>query len=181
MKAITDKHEIEKVQAELLPRLINDWALITVGTPEDWNTMTIAWGSMSDMWWQPVVNCWVTPARYTYEFLERHGSFTVSFFPAEYHDDLMTLGTKSGRDGDEADAEDAGGCRDLRGGRHDAGVREDLRPAARPGRHPGRVHGAVLPWHAAPCAFHGKDRAGAEIAATRRRRIGPAAPRRRRT
>lgn len=101
MKAITDKHEIEKVQAELLPRLINDWALITVGTPEDWNTMTIAWGSMGDMWWQPVVNCWVTPARYTYEFLERHGSFTVSFFPAEYHDDLMTLGTKSGRDGDK--------------------------------------------------------------------------------
>lgn len=50
MKAITDKHEIEKVQAELLPCLINDWALITVGTPEDWNTMTIAWGSMGDMW-----------------------------------------------------------------------------------------------------------------------------------
>ena len=101
MDIITDKHEIESVQADLLPRLANDWALMTVGVPGDWNTMTIAWGSMGDMWWQPVVNCWVAPSRYTHSFLERHTIFTVSFFPPEYHDDLLTLGTKSGRDGDK--------------------------------------------------------------------------------
>lgn len=31
MQEITDKHEMEQVQAELLSRLINDWALLTAG------------------------------------------------------------------------------------------------------------------------------------------------------
>lgn len=101
MNVITDKHEIEKVQAELLPRLVNDWALLTAGEGDDWNTMTIAWGSMGDLWWKPVVDAYVVPSRYTYQFMERHDIFTVSFFPAEYRKDLQILGSKSGRDGDK--------------------------------------------------------------------------------
>ena len=101
MTTITDKHEIELIQAELLPRLVNDWALITAGDADDWNTMTIAWGSLGDMWWLPVVDAYVVPTRYTYEFMERHDTFTVSFFPEEYHKDLQLLGSKSGRDGDK--------------------------------------------------------------------------------
>lgn len=53
------------------------------------------------MWWLPVVDAYVVPTRYTYEFMERHDTFTVSFFPEEYHKDLQLLGSKSGRDGDK--------------------------------------------------------------------------------
>lgn len=98
---ITDKHEIEQVQAELLPRLVNDWALLTSGTPENFNTMTIAWGSLGDMWWQPVIDCYVVPTRYTYGYMMENDIFTVSFFPEEYRKDLQILGSKSGRDGDK--------------------------------------------------------------------------------
>ncbi len=101
MESITDKHEIEQIQAELLPRLINDWALISAGAPNDYNTMTIAWGSMGNLWWQPVVDVYVVPTRHTYKYLQDNDAFTVSFFPAEYHQDLQVLGTKSGRDGDK--------------------------------------------------------------------------------
>lgn len=101
MSIITETHEIEQIQAELLLRLANDWALLTVGTESDYNTMTIAWGSFGDMWWKPVIDCYVVPTRYTYSFLERYDTFTVSFFPKEYHEDLQLLGSKSGRDGDK--------------------------------------------------------------------------------
>jgi flavin reductase (DIM6/NTAB) family NADH-FMN oxidoreductase RutF len=101
METITDKHQIEQLQGELVPRLVNDWALLTAGDEDDWNTMTIAWGSMGDLWWKPVVDVYVVPTRYTYEFLERHDWFTVSFFPQEFRSDLELLGSVSGRDGDK--------------------------------------------------------------------------------
>ncbi|MGI6217003.1 MAG: flavin reductase family protein [Coriobacteriales bacterium] len=101
MNVITDKQGIQQVQSELLPRLVDQWALLTSGDKDDWNTMTIAWGSLGDIWWKPVVDAYVVPTRYTYEFMERHEIFTVSFFPPEFHDDLTILGSKSGRDGDK--------------------------------------------------------------------------------
>ena len=101
MERVTDKHEIEKIQAELLPRLINDWALITAGSIDDYNTMTIAWGSLGDLWWQPVIDAYVVPTRHTYKYLQANDTFTVSFFPPDYREDLQVLGTKSGRDGDK--------------------------------------------------------------------------------
>lgn len=89
-------------------RLFNDrWALVTAGSMEHYNTMTIGWGSMGSLWGpphkaRPVLTVYVSPARYTHEFLEENDYFTVSFFPEEYRRDLLTLGSKSGRDGDKA-------------------------------------------------------------------------------
>lgn len=45
MNVITERHEIEKVQSDLLPHLINQWALLTAGEGDEWNTMPIAWGA----------------------------------------------------------------------------------------------------------------------------------------
>jgi flavin reductase (DIM6/NTAB) family NADH-FMN oxidoreductase RutF len=101
MDVINDTHQIEQVQGELVGRLVNEWALLTAGERDDWNTMTIAWGSLGDLWWRPVVDVYVVPSRYTYEFMERHDWFTVSFFPPQYRQDLELLGSVSGRDGDK--------------------------------------------------------------------------------
>lgn len=78
-----------------------DWALLTAGDMDNFNTMTISWGGMGTIWGKPVVTVYVKPIRYTYEFLEKNDYFTLSFFPEEYRTDLLTLGTKSGRDGDK--------------------------------------------------------------------------------
>ena len=77
------------------------WALVTAGTPEDFNTMTISWGSAGTLWGKPVATVYVKPCRHTHSYLERSAYFTVSFFPEEYRKDLALLGTKSGRDGDK--------------------------------------------------------------------------------
>ncbi len=77
------------------------WALLTAGTPADFNTMTISWGGMGTLWSKPVVTVYVKPIRHTFGYMEKNGFFTVSFYPEAYHRDLLTLGTKSGRDGDK--------------------------------------------------------------------------------
>ena len=77
------------------------WALLTAGTKDNFNTMTISWGGMGTLWSRPVVTVYVKPIRYTYEFMEKNDYFTVSFFPEEYKGALGILGTKSGRDCDK--------------------------------------------------------------------------------
>ena len=74
--------------------------LLTCGdfANNDFNTMTIGWGSIGTMWNRPFVMVAVRPTRYTYEFFERYHDFTVSAFPAEFRKALTYLGTHSGRD-----------------------------------------------------------------------------------
>ena len=77
------------------------WALVTSGNIDHFNTMTISWGSMGTLWHKPIITIYIKPVRYTYNFLEENDYFTVSFFDHQYKGDLMTLGTTSGRDGDK--------------------------------------------------------------------------------
>lgn len=78
-----------------------EWALLTAGTKESYNTMTISWGGMGTLWSKPVVTVYVKPIRYTHEFMEENDYFTVSFYPEQYRNPLLLLGTKSGRDGNK--------------------------------------------------------------------------------
>lgn len=78
-----------------------DWALVTAGTMESFNTMTVSWGGLGTLWGRDVATIYVKPIRFTHEFLDKNDYFTVSFFPDGYRDDLTVLGTKSGRDGDK--------------------------------------------------------------------------------
>ena len=77
------------------------WALLTAGSQDHFNTMTISWGGLGTLWSRPVATVYVKPCRYTYEFMERSEYFTVCFFPEAYKKDLALLGSKSGRDGDK--------------------------------------------------------------------------------
>ena len=77
------------------------WALITAGTREKCNTMTASWGGLGVLWNKPVATIYVRPQRYTYEFLEKNGWFTLSFLPEDRRDALVYCGSASGRDGDK--------------------------------------------------------------------------------
>ena len=84
-------------------RLIgSEWMLITAGTKDYYNTMTAAWGGIGFLWNMPVVFTFVRPQRFTFEFTEKHPTFTLSFFEKEYKKALSYCGTKSGRDVDKA-------------------------------------------------------------------------------
>lgn len=75
-----------------------EWALLTAGNKEKYNTMTISWGGLGTLWNKPVVTVYVRPTRYTYEFIENNKYFTISFYDEIYRKDLGILGSKSGRD-----------------------------------------------------------------------------------
>ena len=83
--------------------LIGDqWMLITAGTPGNFNTMTESWGGLGVLWGKNVCYIFVRPTRYTYEFLEKNDSFSLSFFTEEWRKALNICGSKSGRDIDKA-------------------------------------------------------------------------------
>jgi flavin reductase (DIM6/NTAB) family NADH-FMN oxidoreductase RutF len=83
--------------------LISDgWALLTAGNEEKFNTMTVSWGALGEIWGKDAAFVFVRPQRYTYEFIEKEEFFTLSFFGSEYKDALRLCGSKSGRDIDKA-------------------------------------------------------------------------------
>ena len=83
-------------------RLVDkDWMLVTAGTKEQFNTMTASWGGMGILWNQPIAIIFIRPTRYTYEFTEKSGSFTLCFFDKKYRKALNYCGSHSGRDVDK--------------------------------------------------------------------------------
>lgn len=82
----------------------DDWSLLTAGNSDNWNTMTVSWGGVGELWGKDVVFAFVRPQRYTYEFMENQDMFTMSFFGGNYKKELGVCGSKSGRDIDKVEA-----------------------------------------------------------------------------
>ena len=93
--------DITKLSLNAVDMWMGQGLLLTAGTIEDCNMMTIGWGSIGCMWGRPFIQVVVRPSRHTLGYMERSDSFTVCGFLAEYREDLQTLGTISGRDGDK--------------------------------------------------------------------------------
>jgi flavin reductase (DIM6/NTAB) family NADH-FMN oxidoreductase RutF len=110
-----------KLKDNVFKLIDEEWMLVTAGTlgksecqgsnvevrrsefpGERWNTMTASWGGLGVLWNRPVSFVFVRPTRYTYEFMERHERFTLSFFTKTYRKALVFCGSKSGRDYDKA-------------------------------------------------------------------------------
>ena len=92
------------LEADVVRTFDKHWALVTAGTPEHYNTMTISWGGLGTLWRRPVATVYVKKNRYTFEFMEQSDYFTVSFYPEEQRRALSLLGSTSGRDGDKVAA-----------------------------------------------------------------------------
>lgn len=79
----------------------HDWMLVTAGNKEKSNTMTVSWGTMGILFNKPVVTIFIRPQRYTFGFLEKENTFTLSILPEEYRKALNICGKLSGRDCDK--------------------------------------------------------------------------------
>ncbi len=89
---------MKEIVKNLCNKLNTEWALLTAGDKNKFNSMTISWGSFGVLWFKNVVTVYVRPERYTLEFLKKQDYFTVSFYDAKNKKDLQILGTKSGRE-----------------------------------------------------------------------------------
>lgn len=86
---------------ELLPALGVENALLTAGTADRCNTMTIGWCQAGRLWGLQTCTVYVRPERYTYQFMEDQAYFTVSVLPKDMKNAMALCGTKSGRDMDK--------------------------------------------------------------------------------
>ena len=93
--------------------------ILCAGDTTESNAMTIGWGGIGNYLGhgRPAVTVYVAPARYTYEFMERHPRFTVM----EFEDDTVWqyMGKFSGRD-----------CEGTASIRSDSGAEKDKKAAA---------------------------------------------------
>lgn len=82
------------------------WLLLCAGdlASEQFNQMTVAWGSFGTMWSRPFAQVVVRPTRHTYMFTERFDTFTLCAFPEFCRPVLQLMGTRSGRDLDKMHA-----------------------------------------------------------------------------
>ncbi|HNX24854.1 MAG TPA: flavin reductase family protein [Spirochaetota bacterium] len=95
------KTDLNMIDENVFKLIGSDWMLITSGTKDSFNTMTASWGGFGVLWNKPVSYIFVRPQRYTYEFLERNKSYSLSFFDEKYRKALTICGSKSGRDIDK--------------------------------------------------------------------------------
>lgn len=77
-------------------------AFLTAKSNGKINTMTIGWGSLGLAWGKPIFTIFVRKSRYTHNFIEKSGEFTVSIpINDKFKRELYFCGTKSGRDYDK--------------------------------------------------------------------------------
>lgn len=96
-----EKTELNRIDENTFKLIGSDWMLITAGTKDSFNMMTASWGGLGVLWNKPVSYIFVRPTRYTYEFLEKNKSYSLSFFDEKYRKALSLCGSKSGRDTDK--------------------------------------------------------------------------------
>ena len=134
------------LEADVFTKFDKQWALVTAGTPEHYNTMTISWGGLGTLWERPVATVYVKKNRYTFEFMEESDYFTVSFYPKEQRRALSLLGSTSGRaqrhPGIQGSAPAPG--HHLPSGGDYPGLPQDLLPGPGPGADPPGGPGRLL-------------------------------------
>lgn len=103
MSQIVTKDNFIEAKYDVFKKFHQQLAVLTCGDISDFRCMTIGWGAMGNLWAHPgsAITVYVNPARYTFDYMQEKDFFTVCFFSEEYRKDVMTLGTKSGRDGDK--------------------------------------------------------------------------------
>lgn len=95
-------HTFQPISAEFLDynpftKFGKDWALLTAGTKNNANTMTISWGGVGVLWGKNVAFVFVRDSRYTKEFLDNGDFFSLTFLDETYRAALNYCGSHSGR------------------------------------------------------------------------------------
>lgn len=75
MKAI----EPGRVKDNFIEIIGKEWMLVSAGDKDEFNMMTASWGGVGFLWNKPVVFVFIRPERYTREFVDAKGAFTLSF------------------------------------------------------------------------------------------------------
>lgn len=78
-----------------------DWALLTAGNSDSFNTMTVSWGGVGILWRKNVATVYIRKSRYTLEFMDKYDHFSLTFGGDDMRKALAFCGKNSGRDFDK--------------------------------------------------------------------------------
>ena len=93
--------DVSKWNTDPVSLWMDQWFVLTAGTIDDHNMMTVSWGSIGCLWNKPFAQIFVRPQRHTFNYTEKYETFTLCSFPEKYRDSMQTLGTISGRNTDK--------------------------------------------------------------------------------
>ena len=75
--------------------------VITAGKEDQCNSMIASGGGMGLLFKKPTTWCTLRSDRYTLEQIQKEQTYTISYFPDAYREQMFFLGSKSGRDSDK--------------------------------------------------------------------------------
>lgn len=78
-----------------------DFYAVTAGTKEHYNSMIGSGGGFGLFFKKPTTWCLFRKDRYTLELIKKEQTYTLSFFPDKYKEQMIFLGRTSGRDSDK--------------------------------------------------------------------------------
>ena len=78
-----------------------DFFAITAGKEDHYNSMIGSGGGLGVLLKKPTTWCILRADRYTLEMIQKEQTYTLSYFPNEYKEQILFLGSKSGRDSEK--------------------------------------------------------------------------------
>jgi flavin reductase (DIM6/NTAB) family NADH-FMN oxidoreductase RutF len=96
-----DSINVEDVKDNIFKLVGKDFTVITAGKLPAHNSMTASWGGFGILFQHPTSWCFLRASRYTLEVIRKEHTYTLSYFPDEYKEQVLFFGSKSGRDSDK--------------------------------------------------------------------------------
>lgn len=78
-----------------------DFYVITAGKENHYNSMIGSGGGLGMLFRKPTTWCVLRADRYTLELIQKEQTYTLSYFPNEYKEQMIFLGSKSGRNSEK--------------------------------------------------------------------------------
>lgn len=92
---------IEEMNFNPFTKIGKEWALVSAGSLDNCNTMTVSWGGVGVLWGKNVVYIFIRESRHTKGFIDNGETFSMAFFDESKREALSYCGSKSGRDFDK--------------------------------------------------------------------------------
>ena len=91
----------EEISDNVFTLVGKDFTVITAGKEDHYNSMTATGGGLGIFFKKPTTWCVLRANRYTLEMIQKEQTYTMSYFPNEYKEQILFLGSKSGRDSEK--------------------------------------------------------------------------------
>jgi flavin reductase (DIM6/NTAB) family NADH-FMN oxidoreductase RutF len=91
----------EEITDNVFKLVGKDFTVITAGKEPEHNSMTASWGGLGILFEKPVTWCFLRASRYTLELIKKEHSYTMSYFPDQYKEQVLFFGSKTGKNTDK--------------------------------------------------------------------------------